>query len=125
MHIFGKNLHAGPNGPKCRKWEHYLGRLSTILTHSQGFLWHGGKHRQYTKPFRENGATTVGIFFDGVAGTLTYFKDGVSLGVAFDRLNEVHEPLYPIVCSTAAKTEMSLGVMKREFVSIQVNFGLS
>ena len=31
----------------------------------------------------------------------------------------------PIVCSTAAKTEMSLGVMKREFVSIQVNFGLS
>ena len=97
MHIFGKNLHAGPNGPKCRKWEHYLGRLSTILTHSQGFLWHGGKHRQYTKPFRENVATTVGIFFDGVAGTLTYFKDGVSLGVAFDRLNEVHEPLYPSV----------------------------
>ena len=88
----------------------------------QGFLWHGGKHRQYTKPFRENVATTVGIFFDGVAGTITYFKDGVSLGVAFDRLNDVNESLYPIVCSTAAKTEMSLGVMKREFVSIQVFF---
>jgi hypothetical protein len=41
--------------------------------------------------------------------------------VAFDRLNEIADPLYPIVCSTAAKTEMSLGVMKREFVSIQVN----
>ena len=46
----------------------------------QGFLWHSGKHRQYTKPFRENVATTVGIFFDGIAGTITYFKDGVSLG---------------------------------------------
>ncbi len=91
------------------------------LASFQGFLWHGGKLRQYTKPFRENVATTVGIFFDGIAGTLTYYKDGVSLGVAFDRLNEIAEPLYPIVCSTAAKTEMSLGVMKREFVSIQVN----
>lgn len=88
------------------------------LSH-KGFLWHSGKHRQYTKPFRENVATTVGIFFDGIAGTITYFKDGVSLGVAFNGLEEVTEPLYPIVCSTAAKTEMSLGIMKREFVSIQ------
>ena len=29
------------------------------------------------------------------------------------------EPLYPMICSTAAKTEMSLGVMKREFQSLQ------
>ena len=28
-------------------------------------------------------------------------------------------PLYPIICSTAAKTEMALGVTKREFYSIQ------
>jgi len=90
------------------------------LSH-KGFLWHSGKHRQYTKPFRENVATTVGIFFDGIAGTITYFKDGASLGVAFNGLEEVTEPLYPIVCSTAAKTEMSLGIMKREFVSIQVS----
>ena len=89
------------------------------LSH-KGFLWHSGKHRQYTKPFRENVATTVGIFFDGITGTITYFKDGVSLGVAFNGLEDVTEPLYPIVCSTAAKTEMSLGIMKREFVSIQV-----
>ena len=27
--------------------------------------------------------------------------------------------MYPIICSTAAKTEMALGVTKREFVSIQ------
>ena len=42
-----------------------------------------------------------------------------SLGVAFTGLNEVSEPLYPMICSTAAKTEMSLGVMKREFLSMQ------
>ena len=31
----------------------------------------------------------------------------------------IEDPLYPIICSTAAKTEMALGVTKREFVSIQ------
>ena len=88
------------------------------LSH-KGLLWHSGLNRYYTKPFRENVATTIGLYFDGIAGTLTYFKDGVSLGVAFTGLDEVTEPLYPMICSTAAKTEMSLGVMKREFTSLQ------
>lgn len=88
------------------------------LSH-KGFLWNAGKQRPYTKPFRENVATTIGIYFDGHNGTLTYYKDGVSLGPAFDGLQEVEEPLYPVVCSTAAKTEMALGVMKREFLSLQ------
>ena len=34
-------------------------------------------------------------------------------------LAKVTEPIYPMICSTAAKTEMSLGVMKREFLSLQ------
>ena len=70
-------------------------------------------------------ATTIGIYFDGHNGTLTYYKDGVSLGPAFDGLQEVEEPLYPVVCSTAAKTEMALGVMKREFLSLQVPTSLT
>ena len=56
-----------------------------------------------------------------MTGTLTYFQDGVSLGVAFTGLDKITEPLYPMICSTAAKTEMSLGVMRREFVSLQVD----
>ena len=88
------------------------------LSH-KGILWHNGNHSPYTKSFKENISTTIGIYFDGLAGTLTYYKDGVSLGVAFTGLEKVQEPLYPIICSTAAKTEMALGVTKREFVSIQ------
>ena len=88
------------------------------LSH-KGLLWHGGKHRQYVKCFRENIVTTIGLYFDGVAGTLSYYKDNVFLGVAFSGLHEVKEALYPIVCSTAAKTEMSLGVLKRDFVNLQ------
>ena len=52
-------------------------------------------------------------------GTLTYYKDGKNLGVAFTGLAAIEEPLYPIICSTAAKTEMALGLTKREFISIQ------
>ncbi|PSN35452.1 SPRY domain-containing SOCS box protein 3 [Blattella germanica] len=88
------------------------------LSH-KGSLWHGGRRTHYTKPFRENEATTVGVLFDGIAGTITYYKDGTCLGVAFKGLNEVREPLYPIVCSTAAKTEMTLTLMKRDFVNLQ------
>lgn len=58
------------------------------LSH-KGLLWHGGVAFQYTKKFRENEATTVGILFDGIDGTITYFKDGVCLGVAFQGLNKV------------------------------------
>lgn len=61
----------------------------------------------------------MGILFDGIEGTITYYKDGKSLGVAFRGLNEVRENLYPIICSTAAKTEMTLAGMKRDFVNLQ------
>ncbi|EEB20512.1 SPRY domain-containing SOCS box protein, putative, partial [Pediculus humanus corporis] len=88
------------------------------LSH-KGLLWHGGKWSPFTKPFRENEPTTIGILFDGVAGTLTYYKDGQNLGVAFRGLHKCTEPLYPFVCSTAAKTEMILNEQRREFVNLQ------
>lgn len=88
------------------------------LSH-RGLIWYGGECHHYTKPFKENEATVVGILFDGIAGTLTYYKDGRCLGVAFRGLHEIKEPLYPMICSTAAKTEMTLGVMKRDFVNLQ------
>ncbi|GFY49461.1 SPRY domain-containing SOCS box protein 3 [Trichonephila inaurata madagascariensis] len=88
------------------------------LSH-KGLLWHNGKWRQYAKPFRENEATTIGILFDGIKGTLAYYKDGCNLGVAFTDLHLIQDELYPVVCSTAAKTEMSLGITKREFGNLQ------
>lgn len=43
----------------------------------------------YTKRFRENHPTQIGVLFDGIEGTLTYFKDGKCLGVAFRGLHRV------------------------------------
>lgn len=88
------------------------------LSH-KGRVFHAGKWAYYTKPFKENVATTVGILFDGIAGTVTFYKDGVCLGVAFKGLHKIRENLYPIVSSTAAKTQMTLTVMKRDFVNLQ------
>ena len=88
------------------------------LSH-KGLLWHAGKWKLYTKPFKENEATTIGMLFDWYQGTLTYFKDGVSLGIAFTGLNAINDVLYPIISSTAAKTEMSLQRTVRGFYDLQ------
>ena len=43
------------------------------LSH-KGTIWHDGKQSTFTEPFKENVATVVGIYFDGVQGTIRYFK---------------------------------------------------
>jgi len=88
------------------------------LSH-KGLLWHNGRWQSYTRPFRENESTTIGLLFDSKEGTLTYFKDGISLGIAFTGLNLIGEELYPIISSTAAKTEMTVNNMRREYYNLQ------
>ena len=85
------------------------------LSH-KGDLFHNGQQMPYTQPFAENKATTVGILFDSELGTLTYFKDGVDLGLAFSGLNKVNHPLYPAIYSTAARTEMTLICARHYFI---------
>ncbi|XP_017786436.1 PREDICTED: SPRY domain-containing SOCS box protein 3 [Nicrophorus vespilloides] len=122
--IFGTSMMFGIGTKKARVHADTFTNLLGEDSHSwglshKGLLWHGGKWFEYTKPFRENESTTVGVLFDGIAGTLTYYKDGKSLGIAFRGLNKVKEPLYPIVSSTAAKTEMRLGIMRRDYINLQ------
>ena len=88
------------------------------LSH-KGLAWYNGTWKQYTKPFRENEATTIGLLFNGPKGTLTYYKDGECLGVAFEGLHRIEQNLYPIIASTAAKTEMTLTNCRRCFTSLQ------
>ncbi|KAG5892247.1 hypothetical protein JTB14_014617 [Gonioctena quinquepunctata] len=122
--IFGTSMMFGIGTRKARlhadSFTNLLGKDNQGwgLSH-KGLIWHAGKWSHYTKPFRENVPTKIGILFDGISGTLTYYKDEKCLGVAFRGLNEVKEPLYPIICSTAAKTEMLLDSMKRDFVNLQ------
>jgi len=122
--IFGTSMMFGIGTKKARLHVDAFVNLIGEDEHSwglshKGLLWHNGKWRQFTKPFRENESTCVGILFNWFEGTLTFYKDGVFLGIAFTGMNRVHEELFPIVCSTAAKTEMSLGLTLRGFTSLQ------
>lgn len=94
------------------------------LSH-KGLIWHNGKWKVYTKPFRENCTTVIGCLFNGADGTLTFFKDGVSLGIAFTGLNLVNDNLYPTVSSTAAKTEFCFLLAQREFSNLQERYFFS
>ena len=96
-------------GTDCHGWG---------LSH-KGILWHDSLWSKYTKPFKENTATRIGMLYDGHTGTLTYFKDGVNLGIAFKDLNKISDKLYPMVCSTAAKTQMTLIKTCRDFYNLQ------
>ena len=92
------------------------------LSHS-GCLFHAGQQRKYCEPFAENVPTVIGVLFDGrdpAGGSLSFFKDGKNLGVAFTQLNpgNRHE-LYPMVSSTAAKTSMRVQNMRREYKSLR------
>ncbi|RWS17683.1 SPRY domain-containing SOCS box protein 3-like protein [Dinothrombium tinctorium] len=88
------------------------------LSH-KGYIWHNGVWKYYCRPFRENEPTKVGVLFDSLQGTLTFFKDGLCLGTAFTGLNKVTEKLYPMVSSTAAKTEIVVSNMRRDFCNLQ------
>ncbi|XP_076462083.1 SPRY domain-containing SOCS box protein 3-like [Babylonia areolata] len=89
------------------------------LSH-KGLAWHGGRSRPFCPPFTENVAVCVGLVYDGKEGTLAFYKDGESLGVAFRGVYPLgEEDLFPALCSTAAKTEMTLGVTRRAFLSLQ------
>lgn len=74
---------------------------------------------QFTKRFSENQPTRIGLLFDNITGTLSYYKDGKYLGIAFRGLNKVRKPLYPFVMSTAAKTEMVVTETRRDFPSLR------
>lgn len=105
---------------KADKFINILGedKNSWGLSH-KGYVWHDGIAYHYTTRFVENEPTRIGILFDGINGTLTYYKDGECLGVAFRGLNKIKKRLYPVISSTAAKTEMVLAEQRHEFVGLQ------
>ena len=82
----------------------------------KGTLWHNGICRKYCDPFFQS---VIGVHLDLYRGTLTFFKNGKSLGVAFTGLDQVREELFPIISSTAELTEMEIGNRTCRYLSLQ------
>lgn len=111
--IFGTSTMFGVGTEDCRlhseSYTNLIGesRHGWALSH-KGLIWNNGTRRRFCKPFEENTKTTVGLLFDSKKGTLTIYKDGTELGVAFTGLDKVKKNLYPMVSSTAARVVVIL-----------------
>jgi len=80
-----------------------------------GTLHHNGKSKDYTKKF-ERGAI-IGCHLDLWKGTLSFYKNGKPLGIAFDGL--LGKKLFPMISSTAARTKMKLLCSHKTGFSLQ------
>jgi len=70
----------------------------------QGFVQHGGKKVAYGE--RWGKGNTVGVHYDSWRGTVEFYIDRKPLGMAFTGLQG--KEVFPIVSSTAAKSELKL-----------------
>ncbi|XP_005104344.1 SPRY domain-containing SOCS box protein 3 [Aplysia californica] len=84
----------------------------------KGKIWHNGVSKEYCDPFFDT-TTVIGVLLNMYKGTLTFYKNGVSLGEAFTGLNTKCEPLYPLISSTATETELGLGVRTCRYLTLQ------
>ena len=84
----------------------------------RGEIIHGGETQgKYCEPFFHR--AVIGCYLNLYKGTLTFFKDGASLGTAFFGLDKLNEPLYPMISSTATETELGVGVRSCRYFSLQ------
>lgn len=83
----------------------------------KGKVWHNGQYRSYCEPFYDS--TVIGVLLDMDAGTLSYFKNGRSLGLAFTGLCNKASELYPIISSTSTLSEIELCDSTCRYVSLQ------
>ena len=60
----------------------------------------------------------IGMLLDKQQGTLSYYIDGVSLGVAYTGLEHVQDELFPLMASSHS-VEMTLGRRLRNYHSLQ------
>ena len=83
-----------------------------------GILRHAGESKHYTSRFFDRD-TIIGVKLNLYDGTLTYFKSGECLGVAFTGLNQLAEPLFPLISSTAEDTELEVVSQKCRYQSLE------
>ncbi|XP_066586294.1 SPRY domain-containing SOCS box protein 3-like [Prorops nasuta] len=75
----------------------------------KGYIQHGGEKRDYALANKQicfKSGNLVGVHVDTWKGTIEFYLDRTPLGVAFTGLRDI--PLYPMVCSTAAKCKMRI-----------------
>ncbi|XP_076008266.1 SPRY domain-containing SOCS box protein 3 [Genypterus blacodes] len=70
----------------------------------KGLLHHRGEKVKFSSQFGQG--SIIGVHLDTWHGTLTFYKNRHCIGVAATRLR--NKKLYPMICSTAAKSSMKV-----------------
>ncbi|XP_025196145.1 SPRY domain-containing SOCS box protein 3-like [Melanaphis sacchari] len=88
---------------------------------SWGYSYKGVKHHDgetliYGQKY-DQGDALIGVRLDMSRGTLEFFLNRVPLGVAFEKLDNVN--LYPMVCSTACRTNFTIKYCRSLPVNLQ------
>ncbi|XP_050436212.1 SPRY domain-containing SOCS box protein 3-like [Adelges cooleyi] len=83
-----------------------------------GVKHHDGESKAYGIRF-DKAKTLIGVRLDMWRGTLEFFHNRNSLGVAFGKLNK-QNLLYPMVCSTACKTQFTVKYCRSLPVNLQL-----
>jgi len=122
--LSGTSLMIGVGTSKARTISNGYVNLLGVDEHSWGLAhtgqaWHANKSTQFCVAFEESSPITIGCLFNGYTGTLTYFKNGVSLGVAFTNFSDTREQLYPMVSSTASQSVFKLDAAFQSMPSLQ------
>lgn len=85
---------------------------------NKGLVWNGNNARSFCNQFDESENVKIGCLFDGFNGRLSYFINGVYMGVAFQNL-PLNVALYPMVSSTVARSVFKLDFVFETFPSLQ------
>ncbi|XP_015368401.1 PREDICTED: SPRY domain-containing SOCS box protein 3-like isoform X1 [Diuraphis noxia] len=84
----------------------------------RGVKHHGGESLIYGQSYFR-GDALIGVRLDMCRGTLEFFRNRIPLGVAFEKLNNKN-PLYPMVCSTACRTNFTINYCHSLPVNLQL-----
>ena len=98
----------------------YIQDTNIWVMSSNSVLFHKGMACvDYTKPFHFEKETVIGLCLNKEQGTLSYYKDGHPLGIAFEGLDGVKDDLFPYATCMTGRIEMTLGKRTRIFHSLQ------
>ena len=92
-----------------------LDNYGCLHKHNRGYYQPDFTEHFYEQPKTE---TVIGVLLDRNLGTLSYYKNGVSLGVAFREINDKQYDLFPCVKGSHG-TRMTLGRRFRSFNNLQ------
>ncbi|OXA56603.1 uncharacterized protein LOC110848658 [Folsomia candida] len=126
--VYGTDMMIGVGTDKTDllKYSHSFVSLIGLDDQSWGLSYlgtkhHNGKAQHYTKNFGQH--TVVGVHLDLWSGTLEYYINRKPIGKAFSGLQG--KVLYPLICSTAARSGMNLVFCRSYPATLQLQTMLS